>query len=145
MPAPHADDPRATFGANLRSARERAGLTQEALGHRAEFHPTEVNRIERGRRNPGLLTIIKLAKALDVPASDLLTGLLSLGGVGRVLGVWCGRRERPRELVGLLRCPARVKVPLRRGDVAVPHRALDLHEVHAGGGEQRLGAVTEWK
>jgi transcriptional regulator with XRE-family HTH domain len=75
MPEPDSDDPRSTFGANLRSARERAGLTQEALGHRANFHPTEVNRIERGRRNPGLLTIVKLAKALDVPAGDLLAGL----------------------------------------------------------------------
>jgi len=68
-------DPRATFGANVRAVRERAGLTQEALGHRASFHPTEVNRIERGRRNPGLLTIVKLAKALEIPASDLLAGL----------------------------------------------------------------------
>lgn len=75
MPAPAADDPRSTFGDNLRSARERAGLTQEALGHLADFHPTEVNRIERGRRNPGLLTIVKLAKALDIPAGDLLAGL----------------------------------------------------------------------
>jgi transcriptional regulator with XRE-family HTH domain len=75
MPEPHPNDPRSTFGLNLRSARERAGLTQEALGHRADFHPTEVNRIERGRRNPGLVTIVKLAKALDVPASDLLAGL----------------------------------------------------------------------
>jgi len=75
MPEPSSDDPRSTFGANLRSARERAGLTQEALGHRADFHPTEVNRIERGRRNPGLITIVKLAKALDVPAGDLLAGL----------------------------------------------------------------------
>jgi transcriptional regulator with XRE-family HTH domain len=68
-------DPRATFGATLRKAREHAQLTQEALGHRADFHPTEVNRLERGRRNPGLLTIIKLAQALDVPASDLLKDL----------------------------------------------------------------------
>jgi XRE family transcriptional regulator, regulator of sulfur utilization len=75
MPEPDADEPRSTFGANLRSAREHAGPTQEALGHRADFHPTEVNRIERGRRNPGLLTIVKLAKALDIPAGDLLTGL----------------------------------------------------------------------
>ncbi|HUN77405.1 MAG TPA: helix-turn-helix transcriptional regulator [Solirubrobacteraceae bacterium] len=76
MPAPDpGDDPRATFGANLRAAREHAGLTQEALGHRADFHPTEVNRIERGRRNPGLLTIVKLAKALGIPAGDLLAGL----------------------------------------------------------------------
>ena len=70
-----ADDTRVTFGANLKAARQRAGLTQEALGLRASFHPTEVNRIERGRRNPGLLTIVKLAKALDIPASDLLAGL----------------------------------------------------------------------
>jgi transcriptional regulator with XRE-family HTH domain len=75
MHAPNADDPRSTFGDNLRSARERAGLTQEALGLRASFHPTEVNRIERGRRNPGLLTIIRLAKALDIPAGDLMVGL----------------------------------------------------------------------
>jgi transcriptional regulator with XRE-family HTH domain len=75
MPAPDADDPRTTFGTNLRSARERAGLTQEALGLRANFHPTEVNRIEKGRRNPGLLTIVKLAKALNIPAGDLLAGL----------------------------------------------------------------------
>ncbi len=75
MPEPDIGDPRSTFGANLRAAREHAGLTQEALGHRADFHPTEVNRIERGRRNPGLLTIVKLAKALGIPASDLLAGI----------------------------------------------------------------------
>jgi transcriptional regulator with XRE-family HTH domain len=75
MPEPDPSDPRTAFGANLRKAREQAGLSQEALGHRANFHPTEVNRIERGRRNPGLVTIIKLAKALDIPASDLLAGL----------------------------------------------------------------------
>lgn len=68
-------DPRATFGATLRAAREDAHLTQEGLGLKADFHPTEVNRLERGRRNPGLLTIIKLAKALNIPASNLLKGL----------------------------------------------------------------------
>lgn len=73
MPSP--GDPRSIFAANLRSARQRAGLTQEALGHRADFHPTEVNRIENARRNPGLLTIVKLATALDIPAGDLLSGL----------------------------------------------------------------------
>jgi transcriptional regulator with XRE-family HTH domain len=47
----------------------------EALGLRADFHPTEVNRIERGRRNPGLLTIVRLCKALDIPPCDLLAGI----------------------------------------------------------------------
>jgi transcriptional regulator with XRE-family HTH domain len=62
----------------LLATRERRGprgLTQEGLGLRASFHPTEVNRLERGRRNPGLLTIVKLAKALGIPAGDLLAGL----------------------------------------------------------------------
>jgi transcriptional regulator with XRE-family HTH domain len=75
MPVPAPDDPRAMFGANLRAAREHAGLTQEALGHISDFHPTEVNRIERGRRNPGLITILRLAKALNIPAGDLLVGM----------------------------------------------------------------------
>jgi transcriptional regulator with XRE-family HTH domain len=75
MASPSPRDPRVTFGDNLRLARERSGMTQEALGHRADFHPTEVNRIERGRRNPGLVTIVKLARALDIPAGDLLAGL----------------------------------------------------------------------
>lgn len=74
MPEPDPADPRSTFDTNLREAREAAGLSQESLGHRADFHPIEVNRIERGRRNPGLLTIIKLAKALGIPAGDLLAG-----------------------------------------------------------------------
>jgi len=75
MPESDPDDPRTTFGANLRAARSRAGLTQEALGHRADFHPTEVNRIENGRRNPGLLTIVKLARALGVPSGELMREL----------------------------------------------------------------------
>jgi hypothetical protein len=32
MPEPDPGDPRTTFGANLRKAREDAGLSQEALG-----------------------------------------------------------------------------------------------------------------
>jgi len=68
------EDPRAISGATVRAARERAGLTQEALGHRVGFDPIEINRIDRGRRNVGLLTTIKLAKALDIAPGDLLAG-----------------------------------------------------------------------
>lgn len=68
-------DPRAVFGANLHAARQRAGLTQEALGLEAGLHPTEINRIERGRRNPGLLTIVKVAQALEIPTADLVRDL----------------------------------------------------------------------
>ena len=37
MPTPPAGDPRTILGANLRAAREAAGLTQEALALRADF------------------------------------------------------------------------------------------------------------
>lgn len=68
-------DPRATFGQNVREARQAAGLSQEALGLRTGVHPTEITRLETGRRNPGLLTIVRVAGGLAVPAADLLRGL----------------------------------------------------------------------
>jgi transcriptional regulator with XRE-family HTH domain len=66
---------RATLGENVRAARERAQMTQEALGLATGLHPTEVTRIERGRRNPGVVTVVRLARGLSIPASDLLRGL----------------------------------------------------------------------
>jgi transcriptional regulator with XRE-family HTH domain len=50
-------------------------VRRRTSGRAGDLHPTEVTRIEKGRRNPGLLTIVKLAKALDMPAGDLLSGL----------------------------------------------------------------------
>jgi transcriptional regulator with XRE-family HTH domain len=75
MPRPPADNSLTVFGENVRAARDKVGITQERLGLEAGLHPTEVNRLERGRRNPGLLTVVRLARGLDVPASDLLRGL----------------------------------------------------------------------
>ncbi len=59
----------------MRAARERAKLTQEALGLSTGLHPTEITRIERGRRNPGTVTLVRLARGLGVSASELLKGL----------------------------------------------------------------------
>lgn len=72
-----ADQPaaRLLFAQNLRRARERAGLTQEKLAWAAGLHQTEVGRIESGRRNPGLDTIVKLARGLGIPAAELLDGI----------------------------------------------------------------------
>lgn len=70
------------FGNNLRTCRNRAGLSQEKLGLRASLHRTEVGLLERGRREPRLDTIMKLADALEVPPSALLDGIewTSTGG-----------------------------------------------------------------
>jgi transcriptional regulator with XRE-family HTH domain len=70
-----ADQSSEQFGKNLRRLRLARGLSQEALAHQAGFHPTEISRLERAVRDPRLSTIVKIAKALDVPAADLVEGL----------------------------------------------------------------------
>lgn len=60
------------FGARVREERERLGISQEELANRAGLHRTYVGGVERGERNLGLLNLIRIARALSVPASVLL-------------------------------------------------------------------------
>jgi len=60
------------FGRRMRLVREEKGISQEDLAALAGVHRTYVGGIERGERNPTLLTIHKLAKALEVPPHRLL-------------------------------------------------------------------------
>jgi transcriptional regulator with XRE-family HTH domain len=66
---------RRQFAANLRAHRQRKGLSQEALGYRAGLHRTEISLLERARRDPRLETLEKLARALEIPVSDLVEGI----------------------------------------------------------------------
>lgn len=63
------------FGVNLRRCRHNASLSQETLSFRASIHRTEVGLLERGKREPQLGTIVKLACSLSVPLADLLRGI----------------------------------------------------------------------
>lgn len=69
------DDLRPALGRRIRALREQLDISQEQLAERAGLHWTYVSGIERGRRNPGLNTLGRLAKALRVSLADLLTGL----------------------------------------------------------------------
>lgn len=66
---------RRQFGENLRSARYGAGLSQAHLAERAGIGRTAVSAYERGEREPSLRTILRLARALEVPAGTLVRGL----------------------------------------------------------------------
>ncbi len=68
-------EPHERFAHNLRARRLQLGLSQEAVGHVADLHPTEVSRLERAVREPRLSTIVRLAQALEVSAADLLEGV----------------------------------------------------------------------
>lgn len=61
----------ALFGRTVRRLRKQHGLSQEALALRAGMHLNHVSSIERGERNPGVLSVLKIAKALDVPVTAL--------------------------------------------------------------------------
>lgn len=57
---------RQDFGQRLRSHRTASGLSQLDLAHRVGLDPTYISGIERGRRNLSLVSIRRLAAALDV-------------------------------------------------------------------------------
>jgi transcriptional regulator with XRE-family HTH domain len=60
------------FGTVARRFREAAGLSQEELAAKAGIHRTYIGGIERGERNPTLLMIHRLAKALGARPGQLL-------------------------------------------------------------------------
>lgn len=65
-------DIRVRLGKNVRSLREERGWSQEDYADRAGIHRTYVSDIERGRRNPTITVVEKLAQPFDVTASQLL-------------------------------------------------------------------------
>jgi transcriptional regulator with XRE-family HTH domain len=58
----------------LRSARNRAGLTQEALAARADVDYRRYQRLEQGRVNATFKTLVRVASALEISVWQLLAG-----------------------------------------------------------------------
>ena len=65
------------FGSNARNLRKGKNLSQEKLAEFAGMDATYISGIERGVRNPSLVAIVQLAKALQVFPGELF------GGVGQ--------------------------------------------------------------
>jgi two-component system response regulator len=61
------------FGSSVRNWRTRLGISQEELAERAGLHRTYISDVERGARNVSLESIEKLARALQVTVSKLLS------------------------------------------------------------------------
>jgi len=62
----------AQFGKNVRAFRERAGLSQEELAFRATMKRTYLSDLERGKRNPTVRALGRLAVALEIEPARLL-------------------------------------------------------------------------
>ena len=65
-------DMRKLVGRNVRRFRLKKGLTQEDLSAASGFTQQYISGLERGGRNPTIVSIYELAQALNVPYLELL-------------------------------------------------------------------------
>jgi transcriptional regulator with XRE-family HTH domain len=65
-------DMRRLVGRNFARLRRVKGLTQEDVETRSEFSQQYLNSLERGRRNPTVITLYELAQVLEVTPAELI-------------------------------------------------------------------------
>lgn len=65
-------DIRVQVGRNMQRIRKEANLSQEELAFECGLHRTYISGVERGIRNPTVLILDKIAKALRIPVTDLV-------------------------------------------------------------------------
>ena len=65
-------DMRKTVGHNFRRIRLEKDLTQEAVETLSGFSQQYLSGLEKGRRNPTIITLYEISKALGVEPIDLL-------------------------------------------------------------------------
>ena len=63
------------LGKLIRQRRTALSISQEELGFRANIDRTYISGLERGIRNPTLTILIKVAQALEVPVSELISNI----------------------------------------------------------------------
>lgn len=56
---------------NIQRIRREKDLSQEEVAHRAEIHQTYLSGVETGKRNPSILVVERIAKALGVDVSEI--------------------------------------------------------------------------
>jgi transcriptional regulator with XRE-family HTH domain len=64
-------DVRERVGLNVQRLRRDRGLSQEELAHRAGIHQTYLSGVETGKRNPSILVLERIAKALNADVEQL--------------------------------------------------------------------------
>ena len=65
-------DVRKRVGLNVQRLRRERGLSQEELAARAAVHQTYLSGVEGGKRNPTVVVLDRIARALAVDVEDLV-------------------------------------------------------------------------
>ena len=66
------------LGARIRYLRQQKNMTIEALALEAEVNRNYLCDLERGTRNPTVVVLNKIAKALDINLSTLFEGIVEM-------------------------------------------------------------------
>lgn len=56
---------------NIQRIRRDKNLSQEEVAHLADIHQTYLSGVETGKRNPSILVVERIAKALGVDISEI--------------------------------------------------------------------------
>lgn len=67
----------------MRARRFELEISQEALAHAAGLQRAYIGQIETGIRSPGLDTLTRLARGLEMDLGDLMAGLQDFKGKQR--------------------------------------------------------------
>jgi len=70
-----ARDPLDRLSKNVRRIRTERGLTQEQVADAGGLALSDVGRIERGQRDPGVRVLVRVARGLGISVKELLDGL----------------------------------------------------------------------
>ena len=60
------------FPETVREVRKQLALSQEELAHRSAIDRSYMSSIERGGQNPGILSVLRVAHAMDMTLTELM-------------------------------------------------------------------------
>ena len=69
------EDVRVRFGRAVRRRRHKLGVSQEEFADMCGLDRTYVGGIERGERNPAIVNVEKIARALKISLAELFRGV----------------------------------------------------------------------
>ncbi len=69
------NNPLFTLGANIRNWREKRGFTQEGFSQHIQLDRAYYGRIERGKQNVSVKTLVMLGAKLGVSPAEFLAGI----------------------------------------------------------------------
>lgn len=63
------------LGARIKQIREGKGLSQMAVAYESEMSLSHFSKIENGHHGPGVWVLVKIARAMKVKPSEIITAL----------------------------------------------------------------------